>query len=150
MAAGTFTLYNSFAEFMGDGTIDLDTHAFKIMLLTSVHVPNLTDSTLTNVSGNEIAGANGYTTGGGALSAVTWTRTAGVATFDSDNFVWTASGGSLTARYAVIYDDTATNDELVGYYLLDNAPADVVATAGNTFTVGPNAATGWFTHTVNA
>lgn len=149
MAAGTLILYNSFSEFAQDGTIDLDSHTFKGILLTSAYTPDLTHSTLANVSANEIAGANGYTTGGQALQNVTWTRAAGVATFDSDNLVWNATGGSITAHYLIVYDDTAANDELVGYGILDDTPADVVATAGNTFTVGPNATTGWFTHTVN-
>jgi len=51
--------------------------------------------------------------------------------------VWTASGGSITARYAVIYNSTTGG--LIGYSLLDNSPADVTATTGNTFTVSPNA-----------
>jgi hypothetical protein len=56
--------------------------------------------------------------------------------------VFTASGGSITARYAVIDDDTVTTpvaDPLVCYSLLDNSPADLTATDGNTFTVQMNA-----------
>ena len=40
-------------------------------------------------------------------------------------------------------------DKLIGYYLLDTAPADLTATDGNTFTVGPHASNGWFQLTVN-
>ena len=151
MAAGTFTLYDSVAELIGDGTLDLDTHPFKIVQLTSVYTPSAAHSVYADLT-NELATANGYTAGGGTLTTVTYTQTGGVATFDSDNFVWTASGGPITARYGVIYDDTPTTplvDPLIGYYLLDSAPADVTATDGNTFTVGPNAANGWFQTTVN-
>ena len=149
MAAGTFTLYDSFAEFVADGTIDLDTHTFKIMLLTSTYTPAASDSTYAGISANEISGTNGYTTTGAALTSVTWSQTSGVATFDSADQVWTASGGSIVARHAVIYSDTAASDELVGYLLLDTSPADLTATDTNTMTVGPHASNGWFQLTVN-
>lgn len=149
MAAGTFTLYDSVAEFIADGTIDLDTHTFKIALLDSGYTPNQSHDELADVSADEIANGSGYTTGGGTLAGVTWAQTGGVAKFDSDDFVWTASGGPITARYAVIYDDTSAGDKLVGYVLLDTTPSDLTATDGNTFTVGPHASNGWFRLTVN-
>lgn len=149
MAAGTFTLYNSVAELIADGTIDLDSHTFKLVLLTSSYTPSLAHDEYADISGSEVANANGYTTGGATLASVTWGQTSGVATFDSDNVVWTATGGSITARYAALYDDTSTNDKLIGYVLLDTAPADLTATAGNTLTVGPHVSNGWFQLTVN-
>jgi hypothetical protein len=149
VAAGTFTLYDSVAELIADGSIDLDTDTFKIVLLTSSYTPSQAHDELADLTG-QLSTANGYTSGGGTLTGVTWSQTSGVATFDSDAFVWTASGGSIVARYAVIYDDTSTGDKLIGYLLLDTAPADLTATAGNTFTVGPHATDGWFQITVNA
>jgi hypothetical protein len=148
MAAGTFTLYDSVAEWIADGTIDLDTHTFKIILVTSAYTPSAAHDELADIT-NQLSTANGYTAGGGTLANVTWTRAAGVATFDSDNFVWTASGGSITARRAVMYDDTVAGDPLIGHFLLDATPADLTATDGNTFTVGPHASNGWFQLTVN-
>lgn len=148
MAAGTFTLYDSVAEFIADGTIDLDNDTFNIVLLTSAYTPSAAHSDYTDLT-NELTTDNGYTNGGAALTGVTWSQTSGVATFDSDNQVWTASGGSITARYAAIYDATASPNRLLGYYVLDDAPADVTATDGNTLTVGPNASNGWFQLTVN-
>lgn len=149
MAAGTFTLYNSVAELIADGTIDLDSDTFSLILVTSSYTPNLAHDEYSDVSGSEVANANGYTTGGSALTSVTWGQTGGIATFDSDNVVWTATGGSITARYAILKDDTSTNDKLIGYVLLDTAPADLTATAGNTLTVGPHVSNGWFQLTVN-
>jgi hypothetical protein len=70
-----------------------------------------------------------------------------VTTFDAADTTWNASGGSITARRAIIYDDTATNDDLVASILLDNTPADVTATAGNPLTLQWNAS-GIFTSTV--
>lgn len=146
MAAGTFTLYDGVAAYLGDGTIDLNTDTLNITLHTSTYTPSQAHDAYEDLT-NELATANGYTNGGAALTTVTYNQTGGVATLDSDNQVWTASGGSITARYAVIRSTTA--NKLVGYYLLDDTPADVTATDGNTLTVGPNASNGWFQTTVN-
>lgn len=149
MAAGAFTLFHTVAELIADATIDLDNHTFKIALLGSGYTPNLAHDEWADVSGSEIAAANGYAAGGAALTGVTWAQTSGVAKFASSNQVWTAAGGSISARYAVIYDDSVTGKKLLGYYLLDTTPANLVATDGNTLTVGPHAINGWFKLTVN-
>jgi len=51
-----------------------------------------------------------------------------------------AAGGSMVARFAVLYDDTAANKDLIAYCLLDSAPADVTVTTGNSLTIQINAA----------
>lgn len=147
MTAGIFTLYNGVSEYLGDGTIDLDNDAFSVTLHSSAYMPSGAHDVYANLT-NELATANGYTNGGAALVGVTWSRVGGVTTFDSNDQVWTAAGGSITARYAVLRDTTA--NKLIGYMLLDAAPADVTATAGNTLTVGPDPAEGWFYSGVNA
>jgi hypothetical protein len=117
-----------------DGTIDLDTQAFKMALfLSTSNAATLGTVGYSNLT-NEVANGYGYTTGGKTLTP-TWNRTGGTTTFDADDQVWTASGGSITCRFAVIYDNTTTNKDLVCYSLLDTAPADVTATDGNTLTI---------------
>lgn len=144
MAAGKWKLYESAKEFIGDGTIDLDGHTFKMALFLSTSNCNtLTHDQLADLT-NQHANANGYTTGGIALTGVTWSRSGGTVTFTASPAVWTASGGSITARFSVVYDDTAAGDELLAVCLLDAAPADVTATDGNTLTVTMNAS-GMFT-----
>lgn len=139
MAAGAWKLYESAKEFIGDGTIDLDTHTFNVALFLSTSNCNtLTHDELADLT-NQVANGAGYTTGGQALSGVTWSRSGGTVTFDANDPVWTASGGPITARFAVIYNDTATGKPLLAVCLLDTAPADVTATDGNTFTIQINA-----------
>jgi hypothetical protein len=147
MAAGTFTLYNNVAKYLGDGTVNLTSDTFKITLHTSSYTPAGTQDLYTDLT-NELSTANGYTNGGATLASVVESISAGVANWTSANQVWTASGGSITARYAVIRDTTAS--KLIGYMVLDATPADVTATDGNTLTVGPNASNGWFQRSVNA
>ena len=138
--AASITIYNSFREYLGDGTIDLDTHVFKVMLVASGYTPNAATHTAKADVTSELSTANGYTAGGATLTA-TWVLSGGTVTFDATDTVWTASGGSIVARYAVIYDDTTTSpaDALVAYILLDTTPADVTTTTGNTLTLAWNA-----------
>jgi hypothetical protein len=137
--AASITFYNSFKEFIADGTTDLDTNTFKVLLTSSSYTPSASTHTVKADVTNELATANGYTAGGATLGSVTWGQSGGTATFDAADTVWTASGGSITARYAVIYDDTSASDILVAYILLDTTPADVTATSGNTLTLAWNA-----------
>jgi hypothetical protein len=128
--AASITFYNSFREYVADGTIDLDTHTFKVALVTDAYTFSAAHTVFADIT-NELATANGYTAGGAALANVTWAHSGTTATFDADDTEWTASGGSIVARRAVIYDDTAASDQLVASVLLDTTPADVTATTGN-------------------
>lgn len=139
MAASALTFYHSFSEAIADGTQDLDTHVFKVALFTSTHVPSVNDTTFSALT-NEVAAGTGYTAGGATLANVTWAQVAGTATFNADNTAWTASGGSITARYAVLYNSTVAGaGDLVGYITLDTTPADVTVTDTNTLTIEWNA-----------
>lgn len=129
MAAGAWTFTNASKKALADGTFDLDTDSFKLALFLSTSNIGAASTTYAGVT-NEHSNANGYTTGGKALTQ-TWTGTATV-TFDCDDQVWTASGGSIVARFAVIYE---VGGNVLCYCLLDSTPADVTATDGNTLTV---------------
>lgn len=136
--AASLTFYQSFREYVADGTIDLDTDTFKVTLHSSSYTPNAGTHTVYADLTNELSTASGYTNGGDALGSVQWTRSGGTVTFDAADTIWTASGGSITARYAVIRKDGTANaivSPLICYILLDTTPADVTATAGNTLTL---------------
>lgn len=145
MAAGKWKLYEIAKKYMADGTFDLDlTTNWKMALFLSTSNAN-TLSVGTGVYGdltNEHANANGYTTGGAALAGITWTNSGGTITFNVTSPVFTASGGSITARFAVIYENATLNTivkPLLCVCLLDTTPADVTATTGNTLTISINA-----------
>lgn len=146
MAADAWIVYNSAKEFIGDGTIDLDAGDgyFSVVLCTSSYTPALTHSTYANISAAEVANGSGYTTGGDFPGTVTWAAAGGDATqmvFDPADPAWTASGGTITARYAVLTHVAAgtgvpqSTDKIIAYCLLDNFPADVSVTSGNTLTI---------------
>lgn len=139
----TFTFFDEFKKYIGDGTIDLDTHTFKIALTNSAPTTG-TNTVLADIT--QITAANGYSSGGNTLATVTWAETGagtGIWQYTSADNVFTASGGSIGPfRYVVLYDDTPTSpaDPLVG--LLDYG-SNVTVTNGNTFTVDVGA-NGWF------
>jgi hypothetical protein len=152
-AAGKWKVYEYAKEYLMDGTHDLDNTGlgYSMALFLSTSNAN-TLSVGTGVYGdltNEHANANGYTTGGQAITGEAWTHSGGTVTFDCDNVTWTASGGPITARFAVIYVNATVNTivkPLLAVCLLDTAPADVTATDTNTFTISINAS-GVFTLT---
>lgn len=134
MAVGAFTLYGAAKEGIAKATIDLDGDTFKAVLLTSGYTPNTSTHALYSDLTHELSTANGYAAGGATLAGAAVTRSGGTVTFDAADVAWTASGGSLVARYLVIYADGAT-DRLLGYVLLDDTPADVTVNAGTTLTI---------------
>lgn len=144
-AAGKWKVYEQAKLRIGNLTIDLSsTASWMLALFLSTSNAN-TLSVGTGLYGdltNEVANANGYTTGGVALTGELWTNAAGVITFTGSNPVWTAAGGSITGRFGVIYKNATVNTivkPLLCVCLLDATPADVTATTGNTLTVTMNA-----------
>lgn len=139
MPAGKFKLYNLAKLRIGDGTFDLDDTAnWKMAIFLSTSNANTLTHGVYGDLTNEHANGNGYLTGGIALTGVTWTNNAGTITFDCDNPVWTASGGSITGRFLVIYKNATVNSvvkPLLCVALMDTTPADVTTTNGNTLTV---------------
>jgi len=127
----TLIPYDSFAEAIGDGTIDLDSDILKMALFTDTYVPNVaTDTQYSGLTG-EVAGGNGYTATGKTLPNVTLDRSANVATLDADSVQWDATGSGFTFRYAVLYSGVAGNN-LIGY--LDFG-SNIVVAAGNSLTL---------------
>jgi len=129
MAAGAWTFTNAGRTSLLDGTFDIDSDTWKMALFLSTSNIGAGSTTYAGLT-NEHANANGYTTGGNAtVLSLSGTTTV---TVDGTDEVWTASGGSITARFAVIYE---VGGNVLCYCLLDSSPADVTATNGNTLTV---------------
>lgn len=117
---------------------------FKLALVLATWAPNdAADEVWADVSAHELPAGNGYATGGGALTGVSLTQAGGVVTFTSNAFVWTATGGYIPGwrRGVVFYSGTLNSkvNPLVGHFLGNAAPADVVTPDGKTLTVTPHA-----------
>ncbi len=132
MAAGAWQFYDDGLEDILDGTVDLDTDTIKCQLHTSSYSP--TDADLT--ASNEHANGNGYTTGGVTLTTITVTNSSGTITIDCtapDPIRWTASGGSIVAKYAVIIKSGTTQPLL--YCDLETGGGSETASDGNNFDI---------------
>lgn len=98
--------------------IDYDSDTIKVALLTSAYTPNQTaHDYYDDVVANEVSGT-GYTAGGQALTSKTVTQDTAnkVTILDAADVTWASS--TITARYAVIYDDTPSTNAtkpLLGY-----------------------------------
>src|SRR3990170_8641804 len=102
MAAGNWTFPDGARTKLIDGTFDIDTDTWKNALFLSTS--NLgTSSTTYAALTNEHANANGYTTGGTSMGVLTLAGTTTVTVDDPADMVWTASGGSIIARFGVLY-----------------------------------------------
>jgi hypothetical protein len=136
MAAGPWVIYNEFKETLGKKLVDLSADTLKVALFLSTS--NAGSATLATAQyatlTNQHANANGYTTAGVTVAG-TWVRATGTVTLDTADASWTASGGSIVARFAVLYDDTSALKHLIAYCLLDATPADVTTTDANTITI---------------
>lgn len=121
----TFNKFNSFVEALAEGTHNLGSDTLTIALTNTAPVAgntvlaNITEISYTNVSSR-------------VLTSVTSAQTSGTYTLDAADLVLTASGTVPTFRYVVLYNDTATSDELIGYYDYGSA---VDLLNGETFTI---------------
>src|SRR3990167_8690457 len=121
MAAGNWTFPDGVRTRLLNGTFDLDTDTFFMALFLSTSNIGAATTTYAGVT-NEHANANGYTTGGISMGPLALSGTTTVTVDDPADAVWTASGGSITARFAVIYE---SGGDVLCYCLLDSTPADV-------------------------
>lgn len=143
--AVTAFVFGQFLDHLAQKRIDLDSDTVKVALVGSGWTPNQDTMDYFDDVTNQVTGT-GYTAGGATLTGVTWSYTAGTNTwkFDAADVSWPSS--TVTARYAVIYVDTAgaaSADPLIAYV---DFGADVSSTAG-TFSIVWDAA-GIFTMTV--
>jgi len=121
----TFNKFNSFVEALAEGVHDLGSDTLTIALTNTAPaagntvLANITQIAYTNISSR-------------VLTSVTSSQTGGTYTLDAADLVLTASGTVPTFRYVVLYNNTATNDELIGYYDYGSA---VDLLNGETFTI---------------
>ena len=113
--------------------VDWVTDTIKCSLHTSTYAPNQDTDDFFNDATNEITGT-GYTAGGVTLGtkSTSYDATTNEARLIAANAQWTSS--SFTARFAVVYSDTAgasSTDPVMGYV---NFGADNTVSAG-TFTI---------------
>lgn len=135
-----FNKFDSFVEALAEKVHNLGADTLKVMLTNTAPVAtNAVKADLT-----EIAAANGYTAGGNTATVTSSAQTSGTYKLVlGDPATWTATGGSIGPfQYAVLYNDTATNDELIGWWDYGSA---VTLADGESFAVDFDPTTGVLT-----
>jgi len=99
-----------------NGLINWSSGAIKVMLTTSSYTPDQDAHIYKSSVTNEVSGA-GYVTRGQALTSktITYNGTNNTVTMDAADTVWANS--TITARYAIIYQDSGVDatSPLLGY-----------------------------------
>jgi len=125
-----FNKFNLFTSDLAQKVHNLNSDALKVML-----------SNVSPIVGNhvkadivEIAAGNGYVAGGTAAAFVSGNSSSGLYRLILSPVVFAATGGTFANfEYAVLYNDTAAQKNLIGWW---DYGAPITLTSGNTFTVG--------------
>ncbi len=106
----SFVKFNTFVEALAEKVHNLGSDQLVVALTntaptaaTDDHLADITQISYTNCSSRDV------TTSASAQTSGTYKLTL-------TDLVLTASGAVGPFRYVVLYNDTATNDELIGYY----------------------------------
>lgn len=118
---------NSFVQALGTKVHNLSSDTLKVMLTNTA--PIATNSQKSNLT--EITAGNGYVAGGPTTSA-TYANASGTSKLTCADVVITATGAIGPFRYAVLYNSTATNGELIGWW---DYGSSITLNSGETFTV---------------
>ena len=129
----TFVKVNSFVEAVAEKVHNLGSDTLTIALTNTSHTSTWTQlSDLTQVSYTNCSAR--------AITTTSSAQTTGTYKLVLADLVLTASGGTVGPfRYVYIYNDTATNDELIAYW---DYGSSITLADGETFTVDFDASNG--------
>lgn len=127
-----YNKFNSFVEAVAEKVHNLGSDVLTVALTAAANAPVATNTQLSNLT--QIAYTN---LSSRVLTGVTSAQTTGTYKLDANDLVLTASGAVATFRYVVIYNDTATNDELIAWF---DHGSDVTLANGETYTIQFDAA----------
>jgi hypothetical protein len=128
--AVTAKLYGKMFTALWNKEIDYDSDTINVMLTTSTYTPDQDVHDYKNDVTNEVASGGGYSTGGATLAnkTVTYTASTNKHTLDADDVVWSAS--NITARTAVVYDNTPSTDATRPLLCYQQSDVDLTSSGG--------------------
>lgn len=128
----TLNKFNSFTEAIAEKKHNLGTDQLVIAL--SASAPSATNTQLSDITQISYAGLSSRN-----LTTSSSSQTSGTYKLVLSDLVLTASATVATFRYIIIYNDTATNDELIGYY---DYGSNLTLLSGDTLTLDFDATNG--------
>lgn len=135
----TFNKFDSFVEAMSEKVHNLGSDQIKVALTNTAPTAALTNyaGLTAPLAATNLSGATPFN-----VTTTSSLQTAGIYKLVLADLVLTATGAVGPFRYIVLYNDTATGKELIGYY--DYASSISLAN-GETFTIDFDAANGVLT-----
>lgn len=131
----TFNKFNSFVEALAEKAHNLGSDQLVIALSNTLPTAANTQlSDITQISYTNLSSRNVTTTSSA--------QTSGTYKLTLTDLVLSATGAVATFRYVILYNDTATNDLLIGWY--DYGSGITMANL-DTFTIDFNASSGALT-----
>jgi len=112
MAPKAQVYFHHFSSLAFNGGINLGSDTLKLALTNTAPVATYTQ--LSQIT--QIAAGGGYTTGGLTLTVNSSTHASGLYRCLIDDLTFTPGGAVATFQWAVVYDDTRTNDPPLWYY----------------------------------
>jgi hypothetical protein len=107
-----YVKFNSFVEALAEKVHNLASDQVKVALCATANAPVAANTVLADLV--EIAYTNLSSRN---VTTVSSGQTAGTYKLVLDDLTLTVSGGAVSAfQYIVLYNDTATNKELIGFY----------------------------------
>jgi hypothetical protein len=135
----SFNKFNNFVDGLAKGIV-LNTDTLKVMLTNTA--PVATNTQYSDISGNELANGNGYTTGGSTIASTSATNTTGTESIAGTAVTFTATAAMGPFRYAVIYDNTPATKWLIGWF---DYGSSITLNQYETFSVSSAIAGNWNT-----
>jgi hypothetical protein len=123
----TFNKFDSFVEALTEEVHNFAADQLKVALTDAAHPPVAANTVLANLT--EVSYTNCSTRN---VTTSTHAQTSGTYKLVCADLVLTASGAVGPFQYVVLYNDGATNKELIGWY---NYGSEITLASGETLTI---------------
>jgi hypothetical protein len=122
-----FNKFNSFVEAIAEKKHDLGADIIKVALCNAANAPTASKAVLADLTTVSTTNLSPLTP-----TRVSSSQTGGTYSLVLQDLTMTASGTVDPFRYVVLYNDTATDDDLICWY---DYGSDVTLNAGESFTL---------------
>jgi len=133
-----FNKFQSFVEALAEKKHNLGADTITVALTAAANAPVNTNTVLADLTQISYTNCSAR-----AITTTSSAQTSGTYKLVLQDLTLTASGGSVGPfRYVVLYNDTATNDELIGWY---DYGSEVTLASGESFLIDFDATNGVLT-----
>jgi hypothetical protein len=118
MARGDVTLFSEFMKDAMSGVHNLPSATLKLGIIDNTAAPTVNDATprWADYVANEVATTGNYTANGETLTTVVLAMVSNLATLSADDVnIGIHASGFTDGYWGILYNDTATNDEAIGF-----------------------------------